>query len=161
MEELNSVFTPGDDDELKGRSLLFHIGDTLYGITLRMILEIINIQSVTRLPGVPRYMKGIINLRGKVVPVIDVRLKFGMEERPYDDKTCIVVADLHGMQVGLIVDSVDEVVRLDPSQVAEPPSLGSGGERFLSAVCELDGRIALEIDCEAFFENELAGLGTM
>lgn len=160
MEELNTVYTPDDDDELKGRSLLFHIGDTLYGITLRMVIEIIKVQSITRLPGVPMYMKGIINLRGKVVPVIDVRLKFGMEERPYDDKTCIVVADLHGMQVGLIVDSVDAVVRLDPSQVASPPSLGGGGS-FLSAVCELDDRVALEIDCEAFFENELAGLVSM
>lgn len=158
MEEMNTGFAQGEDDELKGRSLLFHIGDTLYGITLRMVIEIIKVQSITRLPGVPAYMKGIINLRGKVVPVIDVRLKFGMEERPYDDKTCIVVADLHGMQVGIIVDSVSEVVRMDPSQVADPPCLGAGTTSFLAAVCELEGRVALEIDCERFFESELSGL---
>lgn len=93
-------------DGLNDRYLLFSIDDSYYGLPLAMALEILTIQSITRLPRVAPYIKGIINLRGKVIPVLDVRTKLGISERAYDDKTCIIVIDLHDMHVGLIVDMV-------------------------------------------------------
>ena len=99
-------------DELRGRFLTFYIDDTFYSIELCHIIEIISIQPTTYVPGLPDYFKGIINLRGKVVPVIDVRLKFGQPAREYDDKTCIIIVTIHDMQVGLIVDRVAEVSAL-------------------------------------------------
>lgn len=146
-------------DELSGRVLLFNIGSALYGLPLTHVLEIINIQKSTHLPNTPIYIKGVVNLRGKVVPVIDVRLKFNMEERPYDDKTCIIVTEIHEMQIGLIVDSVSEVVTLEASHMSTPPerSVGDQGEsnRYLASVSELDGKIVLNIDCEKFFQSDL------
>ena len=86
-------------DELRDRFLTFYIEDTFYSIELCHIIEIISIQLTTYVPGLPEYFKGIINLRGKVVPVIDVRLKFGQPPREYDDKTCIIIVTIHDMPV--------------------------------------------------------------
>ena len=142
-------------DELSGRYLLFYIGDAIYGISLSLVLEIIDIQHITRLPRVAEYVKGIVNLRGKVVPAIDVRLKFNMPERPYDDKTCIIVLDIHDMHIGLIVDRVLEVVTVEPEQLATPPSVGDLTSRYLSSVSEVGGKVILNIDFDKFFQSDL------
>lgn len=155
MTDVSTQVVTNSGDELSGRVLLFYIGETLYGIPLTHVIEIINVQSSTHLPGVAPYIKGVINLRGKVVPVIDVRLKFHLEERPYDDKTCTIVVDIHDMHVGLIVDSVSEVITIDASCMATPPDGEGSGERYLASVSEINGRIVLNIDCERFFQSDL------
>lgn len=157
MADNIEVTTAVDDvDELSDRVLLFYIDQALYSIPLTHVIEIINVENSIHLPGVPIYMKGVINLRGKVVPVIDVRLKFHLPERPYDDKTCIIVVDIHDMHVGLIVDSVSEVITVDPTKMAAPPKgSDSVGERYLSSVSEIGGNIILHIDCERFFASDL------
>lgn len=142
-------------DDLNGRYLSFYIDDTFYGIELFHVTEIISIQPITFVPSLPVYIKGIINLRGKVVPVIDVRLKFGQEERPYDDKTCIIVVLVEDMQVGLIVDSVAEVVSIYDGQSNTLPELGRQGERYLSSISKIGDRSILNIDCNKFFQNDL------
>lgn len=142
-------------DDLNGRYLSFYIDDTFYGIELFHVTEIISIQPITFVPSLPVYIKGIINLRGKVVPVIDVRLKFGQEERPYDDKTCIIVVLVEDMQVGLIVDSVAEVVSINDGQSNTLPELGRQGERYLSSISKIGDRSILNIDCNKFFQNDL------
>jgi len=143
-------------DDLRGSFMTFYIDDTLYGIELLYIVEIISVQPVTYVPGLPDYIRGIINLRGKVAPVIDVRLKFGQEERPYDDKTCILVVNIHDMQIGLIVDCVAEVVMVDPQQHNPPPDMGArASERFLSSIANVGGKIILNIDCDKFFQSDL------
>lgn len=157
MDELEMTAVSREDD-LEGRFLLFDIDDTLYSIALRLVIEIIKVQSITQLPGVPGYIKGIINLRGGVVPVIDVRLKFGLPERPFDDKTCIIVVVIHDMNIGLIVDNVNEVVTIDPSQLSEPPSVNGNGAGFLSSVAELGDKVILDINCETFFQSDLSEL---
>lgn len=146
-------------DDLNGRFLTFYIGDAVYGIALIHVIEIINIQTITRVPNVPNYIKGIINLRGKVVPVLDVRLKFNLEERAYDDKTCIIVIVVNDMNVGLIVDSVSEVSTIDESNRAVPPEIGvAASNKYLESVAEVDGRIILNIDFQKFFQSDLTGL---
>lgn len=144
-------------DDLKGSFMTFYIDNTFYGIELLYIVEIISVQPITHVPGLPEYYKGIINLRGKVVPIIDVRLKFGQEERPYDDKTCILVVNIHEMQVGLIVDSVAAVVTMDNAQHNPPPDVGGArtAERYLSSIANVGGKIILNIDCEKFFQSDL------
>ncbi|MDE6746931.1 MAG: chemotaxis protein CheW, partial [Oscillospiraceae bacterium] len=87
--------------------LSFSIGDVIYAVNIKYVKEIINIDQITVVPKIPSYIKGVINIRGKVVPVISVRNRFGMEEIPYDDRTCIIVLEFeNGEQVGIIVDRV-------------------------------------------------------
>lgn len=151
----NAIISPDTLEELNGRYLLFYIDNALYGVSLALVLEIIQIQTITRLPGVPAYIKGIVNLRGKVVPVIDVRTKFHLPERPYDDKTCIVVLDIHDLHIGLIVDSVSEVVTVESEQLTAPPDVGDAATRYLSSVSEVGDRVILNIDFDKFFQNDI------
>jgi purine-binding chemotaxis protein CheW len=158
MEDTN--YAAGLDD-LSGRYLTFYIEDIIYSLPLSHVIEIINIQHITHIPGVPHYVKGIVNLRGKVVPVSDVRLKFGQPERPYDDKTCIVVVLINDIQVGLIVDSVAEVITLDKSNIAAPPLAGKRmGESYLDSIASLNDKVILNIDCAKFFQADVAELFT-
>lgn len=144
-------------DDLNGRFLTFYIGRSIYGIELLHVIEIIGIQSITQVPGVPHYVKGIINLRGKIVPVIDVRLKLDQEPRDYDDKTCIVVVIIDDMQVGLIVDSVSEVADVDASTLSQPPELSNGyTNSYLKSVSQIGEKVILNLDCDKFFQSELA-----
>ncbi len=153
MEE-NIVSTVMDD--LQGKFLTFYIEDTIYGIELLHVIEIISIQNATRIPSVPVYIKGIINLRGKIVPVIDVRMKFKQPERAYDEKTCIIVVVIEDMQVGLIVDRVSEVVTVDQPELANPPELGTtSNEKYLQSIATVGEKVILNIDCHKFFHSDL------
>lgn len=153
MEE-NIVNTAVDD--LQDRFLTFYIDQTIYGLELFNVIEIVSIQDVTRIPSVPDYIKGIINLRGKVVPIIDVRLKLKQKERAYDEKTCIIVVVIDDMQVGLIVDRVSEVVTIDQNELADPPSIGnSSNDKYLQSIATIDDKVVLNIDCNKFFYSDL------
>ncbi len=103
--------------------LTFSLGKEEYGIGISSVLEIVGIQNITELPDVPDYVKGIINLRGKVIPVLDVRLRFGMEEKEYDARTCIVVVSVNSISVGLIVDEVSEVLDIMNTQIEPAPNV--------------------------------------
>ncbi|MCP4726608.1 MAG: purine-binding chemotaxis protein CheW, partial [bacterium] len=95
-----------DEDSQEGKYLTFPIGNEEFGIETRSVREIIGIQVITDIPEMPPYVKGVINLRGKIIPVMDIRLKFGMQEREYDERTTIIVVHINELDVGLIVDSV-------------------------------------------------------
>ncbi len=148
----NSAIELEKIEGLHDRYLLFTIDDTNYGLPLAMALEILTIQSITRLPRVASYIKGIVNLRGKVIPVLDVRTKLDLPERPYDDKTCIIVIDLHEMHVGLIVDMVSEVLTVAQENLIVPPKNSAS---YVSSVSQLDDRLVLNLDCDLFFLNDL------
>ena len=148
----NSAIDLEKIEGLHDRYLLFTIDDTNYGLPLAMALEILTIQSITRLPRVASYIKGIVNLRGKVIPVLDVRTKLDLPERPYDDKTCIIVIDLHEMHVGLIVDMVSEVLTVAQENLIVPPKNSAS---YVSSVSQLDDRLVLNLDCDLFFLNDL------
>ncbi|MEF9976118.1 MAG: chemotaxis protein CheW, partial [Oscillospiraceae bacterium] len=90
MDDFNNSNITAEDD-LDGKYLTFFIGEATYGVELINVIEIISVQNITNVPGIPGYIKGIINLRGRIVPVIDVRTKIGLEERAYDERTCIIV----------------------------------------------------------------------
>ena len=152
----NMANTNENLEELSGRYLLFFISDTLYGVTLSDVLEIINIQSITYIPNTAQYVKGIVNLRGKIVPVIDARLKLGLPEREYDDKTCIIILEIGEARIGLIVDSVSEVVAIDSATLSTPPASGDDATRYLSSISNFGDKVALNIDFRRFFADDLA-----
>lgn len=141
--------------DLDGRYLLFRIADSLYGVVLALVLEIIQIQSITKLPCVAPYVKGIINLRGKVVPVVDVRQKMKLPEKPHDAETCIIVLEIQNMHIGLIVDSVCEVIRVESDSLATPPNTGDAAGCYLSSISEIGGKAVLNIDFERFFQDDI------
>lgn len=155
MSENTALATAMATDDLSNRFLTFAIEDTIYGISLVNVLEIIGIQSITAVPNIPSHVKGLINLRGKVVPVIDTRLKMNKSERPYDDLTCIIVIDIQDMHIGLIVDSVSEVISVDLNKAAVPPKTYVQENQFLSSVVQRENHTVLNIDLEKFLATDL------
>ncbi|HDH57489.1 MAG TPA: purine-binding chemotaxis protein CheW [Bacteroidetes bacterium] len=137
--------------------LTFSLGSEEYGIEIRDITEIIGIQNITDLPGVPNYVKGVINLRGKVIPVMDLRLRFMIEEKEYDERTCIIVVNVKGMAVGLIVDSVTEVLDISAKDIEPPPIVNqSGVSRYILGLGKAGDEVKIILDTqELLFGEEL------
>ncbi len=149
-----------DDNALKNKYLLFSIGNELYGIEIRYITEIVGIQPITEVVEMPDYIKGITNLRGKIIPVMDARLRFRKEERAYDEKTCIIVIDNHNLSAGLIVDSVSEVLTIQEEDISSLPELNKSGPSYIKGIGKADGNVRLLLDCErllAIDEHKLVG----
>lgn len=142
-------------DDLDTRYLLFFIDGMLYGVSLALVLEIIQVQNITQLPNVSSHISGIINLRGKVIPVVDVRTKFGLPDVPPTDKTCIVVVEYNENTVGLVVDSVSEVATFANAKLSPPPESANFSNRYLSSIAELTDKVVLNIDFESFFHDDI------
>jgi purine-binding chemotaxis protein CheW len=146
-----------DEDTQHGRFLTFITEGEIYGIEIRYVIEIIGLQNITRVPEVPDYVKGIINLRGKIVPVIDVRMKFGKEPIEYNERTCIVVIEVNEIAVGLIVDEVDEVMNISDENISDPPPVRAGFEnKYIKGIGKAGDRVQLLLDCEKLLmENKI------
>lgn len=111
-------------DVQKGKYMTFKSGNEYYGLEIQYVIEIIQLQAITVIPETDDYIKGIINLRGKVIPVIDVRLRFKQESFEYNDRTCIIVINVKSTVVGLIVESIAEVVEIKEENILPPPKIG-------------------------------------
>lgn len=134
----------GLEDTQKDKYLIFSLGEEEYGIEISYVLEIIRIQEITQVPELPDYVKGVINLRGKIIPVIDVRLRFKKEFRQYDKRTCIIVVDIQGISLGLVVDGVSEVANIPESETALPPHMEKIGERrYIQGIAKLDSGVKI------------------
>ncbi len=136
--------------------LTFTIAEEEYGIEIDYVMEIIRIQKITELPDLPPYTKGVLNLRGKVIPVIDVRLRFGFEEKPYDDRTCVVVVQYDEVVVGLIVDSVNEVLDIPSELISSPSRIRKGNEsRFIQGLARTENNVKILLNIEKIlFDRE-------
>lgn len=139
-----------------GEVLTFSINDAIYGIEIKYVKDIIAIEQITIIPKIPSHIKGVINIRGKVVPVISVRRRFGMEEIPYDDRTCIIVLEFaDGNQVGIIVDRVQEVVTIKSADVSKTPdSKNVNANRYIKSIINIDSGIKLLIDCDKLINDD-------
>ena len=127
--------------------LTFFIDGQLYAVATGQVVEIIRMQTITFLPGLPAYVKGIINLRGKVVPLVDMRLKFRRTEKPYDVQTSIVIVESGKMTVGLIVDSVSDVTDVAKAQLSENPKYKKHvGNQHVCGIASLSHGTALVLD---------------
>ena len=145
-----------EEDTQRGRFLTFTIEENVYGLPIRFVTEIIGVQQATKVPETPDYVKGIINLRGRIIPLIDVRLKFGKEEIPYTERTCIIVIDVNSVAVGLIVDKVDDVLTLEDNQIALPPSGGTLGfeNRYIEGIGKVEDMVLILLDAERLLRTE-------
>jgi purine-binding chemotaxis protein CheW len=129
--------------------LTFVLGTEVYGIDIQFVREIIGMQAITKVPDVPVFIKGVINLRGKVIPVMDVRRRFGMEERAYDDRTCIIVIHVSDWLVGLVVDTVSEVLDIPQSDIEPTPdAFGSRQDSFIAGMGKVGNAVRLLIDAQ-------------
>lgn len=151
MSESNAATEDGkvEGDDQTGKYLTFLLDKESYGLSIRHVTEIIGLQAITAVPDVPEYIKGIINLRGKVIPIMDVRVRFGMDDRDYDARTCIIVINVSASTVGLIVDTVSEVMDIDDKQIDPPPTVGSAATQgFMQGVGKLEQEVKLLLDAD-------------
>ena len=110
-----------DEDNIDRMYLFFHVKNEGYGIQIGHVIEIVGMQKIVDVPDVPNYVKGVINLRGQVIPVIDIRCRFRMDEIDYDDRTVIIVVEHNDVKTGFIVDGVSEVLELTEDEILPPP----------------------------------------
>ena len=151
---LNDEF---EDDAQKGKYMTFLCDGERYGLEIRYVQEIVGMQRITEVPEVAGYIKGLINLRGKVIPVVDMRLRFGKEFREYNDRTCIIVITVQSVVVGLIVDTIAEVVTIAEEDVLAPPGMGTNQEsHFIYGVGKIGESVTLLISPEKLINEQLA-----
>jgi purine-binding chemotaxis protein CheW len=152
-----------DEDTQKDRYLTFRIAAEDYGIEIRHVTEIVGVQKITHVPDTPAYLKGVINLRGKIIPVVDVRIRFLMPEKEYTDRTCTIVVDVAGTAIGLIVDEVLEVVNIPEDHVSEAPKTTKGSHgRFLQGMGKIGDTVKILLNIERLLnDDELAQLQEM
>jgi len=151
-------------EERAGKYLVFHLGKEEFGIRVLKVREIMGVQDITAVPQTPAYVKGVINLRGKVIPVVDLRLKFGLPEIEYTQRTCIIVvhveADAHDMMMGIVVDGVAEVLNLVGGDIEDTPDFGQGVVTpYLLGMAKIKGKVKILLDIDQVLTSqELHGI---
>lgn len=151
-------------DPRVGKYLTFQLGNEEFAVQVLRVREIMGIQEITAVPQTPGYVKGVINLRGKVIPVVDLRLKFGLPELEYTQRTCIIVAQIEGqgskLLIGIIVDCVSEVLTLQASDIENTPDFGSGVETpYLLGMAKIKGKVKILLDIDMVLSSqEVQGL---
>ncbi len=149
------VAQAGEKNELQGRSLTFFISDVIYGLSLTNVVEIIEVLPIAKVPGTPMYVKGVINLRGSIVPLVDVRLKFGQEPREYDDQTSVIITVIGDITVGLVVDCVSNVVQAETIDTSSLPEFRNvNANRYISSVSRVGDRLVMNLNCETILEDD-------
>jgi purine-binding chemotaxis protein CheW len=148
-DEMIEEFNEENEDTQEGKFLTFVVGEEEYGIEIRHVTEIIGKQHITQVPDKPDYIMGVINLRGKVLPVMDVRLRFGLGKREYDDRTCFIVINIKNEIVGLIVDRVSEVMDIPKSEISDPPKVNSGtASKYIFGMGKVADKVKILLNAE-------------
>jgi purine-binding chemotaxis protein CheW len=137
------------EDTLKDKYLTFSIEQEEYAIEIRYVTEIVGMQNIAHVPDMPPFVKGVLNLRGRVIPVMDVRLRFGLAARAYDERTCVVVANVGDSLVGFVVDAVREVCSLPASDVSPAPHVaGDDRRRYIRGIARVGDGVKFLVDIE-------------
>jgi purine-binding chemotaxis protein CheW len=143
------------EDTMKGKFLTFLLGNEAYAIEIKFVIEMIGMQPITEVPELPEYVRGIINLRGKIVPVMDVRLRFKKEIKEYNDRTCIIVVDVDGILLGLIVDNISEVISIPDEEIVPPPEINSCAEnKYIKGIGKVGSNVKLILDCRKIMNEK-------
>ena len=130
--------------------MIFVINNQKYALSSKYITEIIEILPITKVPFLPEYMKGIINLRSTIIPVMDARMRFGMEPIEYSERTCIIIIENEANKIGLIVDAVNEVLTIPPKQIMESTKEKNDlKESFVNGISQINNDIQLILDCDS------------
>lgn len=145
--------------EKEGKYLTFSLANEEYGIGILKVKEIIGMMSITSVPRTPGFVKGVINLRGKVIPVLDLRLRFGMEETAYTERTCIVVVEVEGssgsIMTGLVVDAVSEVQNIRSEEIENTPSFGTRLDtEYILGMAKLGKGVKILLDIDRVLDGE-------
>jgi purine-binding chemotaxis protein CheW len=149
------------EDNLINKYLTFYIENQLFGIPIADIVQIVGIQEITEVPEFPEYAKGVINLRGIIIPIIDVRLRMKKAEIPYDERTCIIVTNIEDSHIGFIVDSVNEVTDIYEENVSAPPNIGSDYVNiYIIGIAKLEDKIVLLMDIKKVLNEKEINLIT-
>jgi len=161
MEESTALMDRAGNakEEREGKYLTFSLSDEEYGIGILKIKEIIGMMKVTTVPQTPEFVKGVINLRGKVIPVIDLRIRFGMESMDYTERTCIIVVEIDGtsgtVQIGIVVDSVSEVLNIKADEIEDTPTFGTKLKTdYILGMAKMEGGVKILLDIDLALSTE-------
>jgi len=161
--ETDELLVESEEEHLENKYLLCKLADEVYGINIRDVTDIIELQKITEVPDMPEYVKGVINLRGQVIPVIDLRLRFGMQPHEYDDRTVITVVNVRDNSVGFIVDTATEVEDIPDKNIDPPPKfqgqwqsqgLGQAGQdkpvekKYIAGLGKIGEQVTILLDTE-------------
>ncbi|MCH5256403.1 MAG: chemotaxis protein CheW [Lachnospiraceae bacterium] len=156
VEEDNAAVN--EHDAQKGKYMTFKSGNEYFGLEIQYVNEIIQLQAITAIPETEDYIKGLINLRGKVIPVVDVRLRFKQEPFEYNDRTCIIVINIKSMMVGLIVEKIAEVVEIKDENILPPPTIGrsdkSGHNKYVYGIGKVGDTVKLLLDPDKLLNDD-------
>lgn len=146
-----------EHDTQKGKYMTFKSGNEYFGLEIQYVNEIIQFQTITAIPETEDYIKGLINLRGKVIPVVDVRLRFKQEPFEYNDRTCIIVINVKSMMVGLIVEKIAEVVEIKEENILPPPNIGRADKshhKYVYGIGKVGNAVKLLLDPDKLLNDE-------
>lgn len=146
-----------EHDTQRGKYMTFKSGNEYFGLEIQYVNEIIQLQAITAIPETEDYIKGLINLRGKVIPVVDVRLRFKQEPFEYNDRTCIIVINIKSMMVGLIVEKIAEVVEIKEDNILPPPSVGRADKiqnKYVYGIGKVGDTVKLLLDPDKLLNDE-------
>jgi purine-binding chemotaxis protein CheW len=146
-ERENDLFAINEVDDIENMYLTFEVQDEEYAVNIAYVVEIVGMQRISEVPDVPRFIKGVINLRGKVIPVMDMRLRFGLPWQEYGDRTTIIVMEMDDVPTGLVVDRVTDVLTMAPDSVSPPRQWqGDGGESVVKGLGKRDDGVSIILD---------------
>lgn len=161
MDKTNTAFIESkkglETTEMDGKYLTFWTNHQLFGMPIIDVVQIIQFQEITEIPEFPAYAKGIINLRGNIIPVIDIRLRLNKPETEYNGHTCIIVTNINDKEIGFIVDGVDEVTKIEDDEISEPPKVSSEiNTKYLTGIGKHNNKVILLLEPKMILdENQI------
>lgn len=157
LQEEDMLAVSDEDEAQKSKYLTFKSGNEYFGLKIQYVNEIIQIPPITAIPRTEDYIKGLINLRGKIIPVIDVRLRFKQEAFEYDDRTCIIVVMVDGVVVGLIVEKIADVIEIKEENILPPPKVTRADKvdhKFVYGIARVGNSVKLLLDPDKLLNDE-------
>jgi purine-binding chemotaxis protein CheW len=160
IDNMNADLTFNEENNIDDMYLTFAVAGEEYAVGIGFVTEIVGMQKVMEVPDVPHFIRGVINLRGKVIPVMDVRRRLGMPETTYTERTVIIVLDINSVPIGLVVDAVSEVLEIPVSQIDQPPKFGANrdGKGVIRGLGKQGDRVAILIDIDRLVSEQAVDL---
>jgi len=157
IDNMNADLTFNEENNIDDMYLTFAVAGEEYAVGIGFVTEIVGMQKVMEVPDVPHFIRGVINLRGKVIPVMDVRRRFGLAETTYTERTVIIVLDINNAPIGLVVDAVSEVLEIPEAQIDEPPKFGANrdGTGVIKGLGKQGDRVAILLDVERLVSEQV------
>lgn len=159
-EREDNLFAIGESEEIENLYLTFTLDDEEYGINIANVVEIVSLQRISEIPDVPPYIRGVINLRGRVIPIMDVRMRFGLPARPYNERTPVIVVELDNVPTGLVVDQVTDVVSIPQDHIVPPRRWGEATTSVVKGLGKHDDGVSIILDLPQLLSAQQVQLET-